>query len=134
MSVRKEQALVEKETKPTNLAAAQPHTVKQNRRVSLSNHHWHLISLDALLNMSLPVVNVSVNYAEEKGARLHDALGLATDALSAEKIKDFLEKFQGQKDVTRGIEDMDLSDGNRDSNQRLGKYKAQLVRPKLNNY
>lgn len=69
MSVRKEQALVEKETKPTNLAAAQPHTVKQNRRVSLSNHHWHLISLDALLNMSLPVVNVSVNYAEEKGAR-----------------------------------------------------------------
>ncbi|TDL24999.1 minichromosome maintenance protein mcm7p [Rickenella mellea] len=43
--------------------------------------------------MSLPVVNVNVNYTDEQA-----------------KIKTFLETFVGQKDVARGFADMDLDD------------------------
>ncbi|KAI5117477.1 hypothetical protein M0805_007181 [Coniferiporia weirii] len=58
--------------------------------------------------MSLPVFSVDVNYADEK-----------------EKIKGFLESFEGQKDVTRGIADIDLGDGHADPLRRL-KYMSQL--------
>ncbi|KAH8117008.1 MCM2/3/5 family-domain-containing protein [Phellopilus nigrolimitatus] len=58
--------------------------------------------------MSLPVVNITVNYGEEK-----------------DKIKGFLEAFEGQKDVTRGFADMDLADDD-DSPLRRLKYMSQL--------
>ena len=45
----------------------------------------------------------------------------------AEKIKAFLEAFEGEKDVTIGLAEMDLEDeAHDDPSQRL-KYKRQLV-------
>ncbi|KAL5511283.1 MCM7 [Sanghuangporus vaninii] len=58
--------------------------------------------------MSLPVVFVDIKYAEEK-----------------EKIRQFLETFEGEKDVTRGIEEMELGD-EQDDDDRRKKYKRQL--------
>lgn len=54
---------------------------------------------------------------------------MARSLLSA-KIKEFLETFEGEKDVTRGIEEMDLADEGDDVDRRK-KYKRQLVRPAL---
>lgn len=44
----------------------------------------------------------------------------------ADRIRGFLESFEGEKDVTRGLADMDLRDEQDDRFRRL-KYMKQLV-------
>ena len=75
--------------------------------------------------MSLPVTNININYEEEKGKSLITWSLFCTDIILG-KIKTFLEKFEGRKDVTLGMADLDIQDGDMNPLNRL-KYMSQLV-------
>ena len=83
--------------------------------------------------MSLPVINIDVDYGVEKGLYgfVMQSLSLTQDVV--ERIRDFLSNFVGpaSSDVTDGIADMDIRDRDSDpETQRTRglKYMSQLVR------
>ena len=79
-----------------------------------------------ILIMALPVLQVNINYIEEKGESSSVITNLWLTS-NVEKIKGFLETFEGEKDVTRELADMDIRDEHEDRFRRL-KYMRQLVR------
>ena len=85
--------------------------------------------------MSLPVVNIEVKYRDELGElQKHFFHRLYPLRSYKVKIKDFLETFQGKKDVTSVFADIDLDgddlNGDEDESaapKRHLKYMDQLV-------
>ncbi len=82
--------------------------------------------------MSLPVVNIPVNYGTEKGPLTCISTDLLLYALT-DRIRDFFSHFVGPAsgDVTDGMADMDIGDeDDSPETQRMKglKYMSQLVR------
>lgn len=79
--------------------------------------------------MSLPVVNLNVDYEDEKGAMNAALIKLITEIHSVDKIQTFLSNFKGRS-ITHGFADLDISGQNDDANagRKVPKYMQQLVR------
>lgn len=78
--------------------------------------------------MSLPVVNIAVNYDDEKGSFIGLRSLCKADAYT-EKIQGFLSTFVGEKDVTQGMANIGLGDEDDNIPMRTKslKYMYQLV-------
>ena len=81
--------------------------------------------------MALPVVNIDINYEDEKGALpAFFTAFFPTSGCHADKIQEFLSSYVSKdKDIARGIADIDINnDDDAPSVGRSLKYMEQLVR------